>query len=164
MVFNWDKFMDRKNKIAVHCKTEKEADTFLLCAREHGIKWNNDWSIYGGETCYCSSQFYYGIGVSERDYFESRGYKILEWEDYMDIESHITTNYDDLATYAKENELLKKELKKLAKEKNKLYNNMKSKDRRISSLEKTVSNLTGQAETFKHCLCALLSVGDSHES
>lgn len=28
MQFNWEEFMNRNNKIAVHCKTEKEAIDF----------------------------------------------------------------------------------------------------------------------------------------
>lgn len=28
MKFNWDEFLDSNNKIAVHCKTEEEAEDF----------------------------------------------------------------------------------------------------------------------------------------
>lgn len=36
--FNWEEFLDRNNKIAVHCKTEEEAKDFCNQMNEHGLK------------------------------------------------------------------------------------------------------------------------------
>lgn len=84
--FDWDKFKDKNNKIVVHCKTEEEAKDFCKQMHEHGMKWcdgdsylgdahfNNhkEKTAYDADGCYCYVNFY-----------KQRGYKILEWSDYM---------------------------------------------------------------------------------
>ena len=84
--FNWEEFLDRNNKIAVHCKTEEEAKDFCNHMNEHGLKWCNGYSYilktyyetYEKRTCYIGYGRY-----SNYDYFIEQGYKILEWSDYM---------------------------------------------------------------------------------
>lgn len=86
MQFNWDEFMNKNNKIAVHCKTKKEAIDFCKKMDKHGMKWNggasycdrNNWDIYKEETVYSYEVYanYY--------FYEDEGYKILEWSDYME--------------------------------------------------------------------------------
>lgn len=84
--FNWEEFMDGNNKIAVHCKTEEEAKDFCKQMHEHGLKWINgdlymkktNYGIYPGISCYNADGKCSGL-----DYAEERGYKILEWSDYM---------------------------------------------------------------------------------
>lgn len=41
MQFNWEEFMDKNNKIAVHCKTEEEAIDFCRQMDAHGT-----WNVY----------------------------------------------------------------------------------------------------------------------
>ena len=80
--FNWDEFKDADNKIAVHCKTEKEAVDFCKQMHEHGMKWRDrnsyleltEYEKNLDETCYTGACC---------DFCESEGYKILEWSDYM---------------------------------------------------------------------------------
>ena len=87
--FNWDEFKDADNKIAVHCKTEEEAKDFCKQMHEHGMKWctgksymeKTNYEQYKGETCYT------GFGeFSPYRYYNSKGYEILEWSDYMQEE------------------------------------------------------------------------------
>lgn len=86
MQFNWKEFMNRNNKIAVHCKTEKEANDFCREMAEHRMRWandesylkNNNWNCYQEKTCYSNERKY-----AKKDYYEECEYKILEWSDYM---------------------------------------------------------------------------------
>ena len=63
--FDWGKFKDKSNKIAVHCKTEKESDNFLKMCFENGIEYikeSSEWfKFYENETIYL---FYGGFGYS----------------------------------------------------------------------------------------------------
>jgi hypothetical protein len=87
--FNWKEFKNKDNKIAVHCKTEEEAIDFCKRMHEHEMKWctgksymeKTNYEDYKGETCYIGS----GMFSSYR-YYNSEGYEILEWSDYMDKE------------------------------------------------------------------------------
>lgn len=87
--FNWDEFKNKDNKIAVHCKTEEEAVDFCKQMHEHGMKWNGGFSyldytnyrIYREGTCYIAKGKY-----CFKNYYEKRGYTILEWSDYMQKE------------------------------------------------------------------------------
>lgn len=88
--FNWEEFKDVNNKIAVHCKTEEEAKHFCKQMHEHGMAWcdgdsylgdthfnkHKEKTAYDADGCYCYMNFY-----------KQRGYKILEWSDYMTIEN-----------------------------------------------------------------------------
>ena len=85
MKFDWTKFMDRNNKIAVHCKTKEEAKDFYKEINKHGLKWHDGdsynfdrdgYMLYNN--CYSNKGF--------RDtyaYYEKNCYTILEWSDYM---------------------------------------------------------------------------------
>lgn len=87
--FNWDEFKNKDNKIAVHCKTEEEAKDFCRQMHEHGMKWcagnsymeKTNYKKYKGGTCYVG----FGMFSSYR-YYNSEGYTILEWSDYMQKE------------------------------------------------------------------------------
>lgn len=87
--FNWDKFKNEENKIAVHCKTEEEAKDFCKQMHEHGMKWRNgesylkntNYNMHHERTCYYGSREY-----SSCDFAEEHNYKILEWSDYMQKE------------------------------------------------------------------------------
>lgn len=87
--FNWDEFKNKYNKIAVNCKTEEEAKDFCKRMHEHGMKWctgksymeKTNYEECKGETCYVGSGMF-----SSYWYYNSEGYKILEWSDYMQKE------------------------------------------------------------------------------
>lgn len=76
--FNWDKFINFNNKIAVHCKTEKEAKDFCKRMSEQGIVWVTTYDKHRESTCYTGLGIC--IGYNSCKYY---GYKILEWSDYM---------------------------------------------------------------------------------
>lgn len=103
--FNWDEFKNKDNKIAVHCKTEEEAVDFCKQMHEHGMKWNGGFSyldytnyrIYREGTCYIAKGEY-----CFKNYYEKRGYTILEWSDYMqknftksDLKDGMVVEYND---------------------------------------------------------------------
>lgn len=105
MRFNWDEFKDTDNKIAVHCKTEEEAKDFCKRMHEHGMKWRDGESYlecteYGK---HLSEPCYTGYGeYSRNEYYKSKGYKILEWSDYMqknftksDLKDGMVVEYND---------------------------------------------------------------------
>lgn len=103
--FNCDEFKNKYNKIAVNCKTEEEAKDFCKRMHEHGMKWctgksymeKTNYEEYKGETCYT------GFGMfSSYWYYNSEGYKILEWSDYMqknftksDLKDGMVVEYND---------------------------------------------------------------------
>lgn len=86
--FNWNEFKNKYNKIVVHCKTEEEAKDFCKQMHEHGMKWcsgesylkETNYEFYEEEMCYIRGEF------SSYQYYKSKGYKILEWSDYMNKE------------------------------------------------------------------------------
>ena len=103
--FNWDEFKNKDNKIAVHCKTEEEAKDFCKQMHEHEMKWSGGFSyldytnyrIYRERTCYIAKGEY-----CFKNYYEKRGYTILEWSDYMqkeftkaDLEDGMVVKYND---------------------------------------------------------------------
>lgn len=88
MQFNWDEFMDKNIKIAVHCKTEEEAIDFCRQMNTHGMKWyngdsylkKNNWDRYKEETCYKNN----GCFASFLFYKENcKEMKFIEWSNYM---------------------------------------------------------------------------------
>lgn len=87
--FDWKRFKDIDNKIAVHCKTEKEAKDFCNQMHEHGMTWVSGrrylvytyYEEYKEESCYTN----YGVVVT-CDFCKKNGYTILEWNDYMQKE------------------------------------------------------------------------------
>jgi len=78
-----------KCNIAVHCKTEAEAKDFCRKMHENGMRWSGGdsyldytwYDVYGEETCYTGYRMF-----ADYEYYKEKGYKILEWEDYMDKE------------------------------------------------------------------------------
>lgn len=101
--FNWDEFKNEENKIAVHCKTEEEAKDFCKRMHEHGMKWCSGKS-YLKETNYkfCEEICYIKGEFSPYWYYNSEGYKILEWSDYMqkkftkaDLKDGMVVEYND---------------------------------------------------------------------
>ena len=84
--FNWDEFKNTGNKIAVHCKTKEEAKDFCKQMHEKGMRWsdgetlleNTVWYVHSEKTCYV-----YGASFSHYRWAKKKGYRILEWGDYM---------------------------------------------------------------------------------
>lgn len=73
MKFNWEDFKNSNGKIAVHCKTEEEAEEFIKECFKHGIKWcysdenTTHWEEVNERNYYVYSgrHLYYGNGVSK---------------------------------------------------------------------------------------------------
>lgn len=90
MRFDWTKFMNRNNNIAVHCETEEEANDFCKKMHEHGLKWcggksylsYNYWSAYKKDICYDNTG-----GYSPYDYYKNKNFTIFEWSDYVNDNS-----------------------------------------------------------------------------
>lgn len=85
-VFNWIRFLNKDNKIAVHCKTKEEAEDFCEKMDALGLTWidgcsykDSKWSNSDGEICY-SNRGWHGL----YDCYKKEGYEIFEWGDYME--------------------------------------------------------------------------------
>lgn len=87
--FDWEEFKNKLNKIAVHCKTEEEANDFCKQMHEHGMEWrdgtsylkNNIFISYKEEIAYDANGCCFHV-----DWYKREGYRILEWSDYMSTE------------------------------------------------------------------------------
>lgn len=105
MKFNWDEFKNEENKIAVHCKTEIEAENFCRKMHKHGMRWcdyesflkTTEYATYEEETCYSGSGT-----IGSFTYFIGKGYKILDWSDYIqkeftkeDLKDGMVVEYND---------------------------------------------------------------------
>ena len=85
MKFDFEKY--KGQKVAMHCKTEKEAIDFCNYMYNHGKKWTSgrsykedtNYIYYHSETCYCFNNGTY----DKREYLIKEGFEILEWSDYM---------------------------------------------------------------------------------
>lgn len=84
-IFDWLQFLDKGNKIAVHCKTKEESEDFCRKMDLLGMTWvtggtyreDNFWDVWSHDTCYSL-----GVYGSFEEYTDE-GYTILEWGDYM---------------------------------------------------------------------------------
>ena len=82
--FDFEKF--EKEKIAVHCKTQEESDSFNKTCIEHNL---SDcyalelFNVFRSETCYTHNDH---IMYGSKNWCADRGYTILEWSDYMEKE------------------------------------------------------------------------------
>ena len=90
--FDWDKFANKENKIAVWCKTEEEAIDFCKQSHEHGLDWcngqsrakNTEWTFYKENTAYSVDMF------SNKDWCKKEGYTVLKWSDYRNTPTTFT--------------------------------------------------------------------------
>ena len=102
MQFDWKRFMNRNYPIAVHCRTEKEAEDFCREMHEHGLTWCNkgsylkcnEYNTYKEETCYTNEGMF-----ADRNFYIRNGYEILEWSDYIDSIYIMTYNPDSSTWY-----------------------------------------------------------------
>lgn len=115
--FDYDKIM--REKVAVNCKTEEQANTLLKWADSKGLKWNSGekylegdwrWTVSKQNTCY---NLFKGIYVSLN---ERLGYAILSYEEALlpqydktevitnsENENHLEWIYDRLIKVHNEN-------------------------------------------------------------
>ena len=82
-------FEDYQGKYVMWCKTEEEAKDFCRVMHESGRKWKsgksykiNNWILYKEHMCYAFND---NMFISKDDAIDD-GYKILEWEDFMEKE------------------------------------------------------------------------------
>ena len=83
MKFDFNKY---PGKYVMHCKTEEEAKEFCKVMHDAGREWcigksyirNEWWDVYEAATAYA-----FNIGeYSSVEFYQNRGYKILEWSDF----------------------------------------------------------------------------------
>lgn len=87
--FDWKAFCNKNNRIAVHCKTEEEAQDFCDQMDKHGLRWDNgesyvnntSYNIYKCDSCYTNN----GMVYSKEGIIYCYGYSpaVLEWSEYM---------------------------------------------------------------------------------
>ena len=88
--FSWEEFLNEKNYIAIHCKTENEAKDFCRKMHEHGLKWctgesylhKTDWNNYKEDTCYGNHGTYGTIGAYKHSLCYT--YTVFEYSDIFD--------------------------------------------------------------------------------
>lgn len=86
-VFNWIRFLNKDNKIAVHCKTKEEAEDFCEKMDALGLMWSNGTSYKENSRWEdFRREIYYGNtgGHTFSDFYKKEGYEIFEWGDYME--------------------------------------------------------------------------------
>lgn len=79
-------FFESKEWLAIHCDTAEKAIMLLKAFNDNGYKWwlgnkysdMTCWLVYKEETCYTNTGSY-----TNREYFESKGYKIIEFDDIV---------------------------------------------------------------------------------
>lgn len=85
--FDWDKF--RTENIAVHCKTQREADEFFKKMNLKGTpdteRNNNCWNDHKKDTCFDLDKNDYWT-FSDKEWYKYNGYTVLEFSDYFDID------------------------------------------------------------------------------
>lgn len=97
-IFDWTTFLNKNNKIAVHCKTEEEATNFCKMLHEHNLTWSDGFSYlsvtyyncYKNEICYTNEGTY-----ARKNYFIKYNYTILEYSDYNFEPSKSTTESEE---------------------------------------------------------------------
>lgn len=81
--FNWEDFQNKK--IAVICKTSKEAFEFIKCCYDRDMTWANkkihtNFEHIDGEIGYtCENK---RLGFSRLEFYLDNGYDIVYWSDY----------------------------------------------------------------------------------
>lgn len=103
--FDWNAFCNKKNHIAVRCKTKKEADDFLKAMDAHGLKWCDgqsylkvsEWRGYKEDTAYSNQGEYCRF-----TYYQNHNYTVLEWSDFM-YEDRVESVEEFLIRRMKEN-------------------------------------------------------------
>ena len=94
--FDWNKF--KTEKIAVNCKTQKEANQFFSEMINQGISdaktKDNFWNTYKRKTCYNLSE--YGRWMfCHKEHYKSEGYVVLKFSDYFDVDEP-TSHYGEI--------------------------------------------------------------------
>lgn len=85
--FNWISFLNKDNKIAVHCKTKEEAEDFCEKMDALGLMWSNGTSYKENSRWEdFRREIYYGNtgGHTFSDFYKEEEYEIFEWGDYME--------------------------------------------------------------------------------
>lgn len=84
----WNEFKNGE-KIAVNCKTEKEAEEFLKMCDKEGLEWfggdsltdNNCWNTYKESTCYSNEC---DVQIASEKYNRAEGCKIITYTELME--------------------------------------------------------------------------------
>lgn len=96
MKFDWSAWMNKGNKIAIHCETKEEAIELFELFSLAGCEWadrteyyTNDtrWGYYGSSTCYTNRGEY-----GREGYYEDYDYTIWEMSELEDCRTELT-NY-----------------------------------------------------------------------
>lgn len=96
--FDWDKF--KTENIAVHCISQKEANIFynkmamldIVIIYTSTKKHNYYWNDYKENTCYSAKP----NGFCNKEWYENKGYTVLEFSDYFDVEDKSTSHYGEI--------------------------------------------------------------------
>lgn len=77
-----EEFLDKTNRVAVHCRTEEEANKFCQWMHKQCLKWHdggsyiteNEFLTCKDQTCYTNRGFY-----ADSCFYKREGYKIIEF-------------------------------------------------------------------------------------
>lgn len=99
----WREFLNKNNNIAVHCKTQEEANKFCRLMDKHGLSWwtgesylgNNCWGREKENTCYTNEGFY-----DNYDFYKEVGCTIYEYSSIFNQQNVLDLNdYDSINLY-----------------------------------------------------------------
>lgn len=94
--FDWDKF--RIENIAVHCKTQREAEQFFNEMNLKGIPYTgnhkNYWDVNKEDTCYDLGKNDYW-SFCDKEWYKDSGYTVLEFSDYFDVDE-VKSHYGEI--------------------------------------------------------------------
>lgn len=100
MKFNWEDFKNSNGKIAVHCKTEAEAEEFIKQCYKHGIKWrycnenDTNWENVNKEIYYeCDGEYIYYEKLNKIPVVKYKEDNKMELEEGMIIECRNKNRY-----------------------------------------------------------------------
>lgn len=89
MKFDWSAWLNRENRIAIHCETIAEAMALMKALAEAGCKWSSGteynpartlWNEYHERTCYSNRGEY-----CSTEYYENNGYTVWEMSEMDEL-------------------------------------------------------------------------------
>lgn len=91
--------IEQDRRVAVHCRTEGDADVFLRELRakypkKHFYAGGNNWKYYKGSTCYWPNFLGHDIQYGSLEYAQERGYHVVDFEHLIAVQDLPIAEYE----------------------------------------------------------------------